>query len=205
MAYFQRRRHFGIYWAKYLKTTTHLALNRTCICFDSFSLPHLRSLVSLDLKNLPEPSNVIDNADLTLTKLDRAYSTSDICAILNQEGIYLKLLIVSDVGVFDYLCSYSGLETLDLCSMSFNSVKESNTSTRTLYKTVLPHLVHSLEVLKIQPKHVFRSRGRLSVCCTLSVQWTSIAVCRIELYIFCAVHYLFFSGSRSPSVQRQSW
>ena len=135
---------------------THLALNRTGICVDSFSLPHLRSLVSLDLKNLPEPSNVIDNADPTLTKLDRACSTcstSDICAILNQEGIYLKHLIVSDVGVFDYLCSYSGLETLDLCSMSFNSVKESNTSARTFYQTVLPHLVHSLEVLKIQPKH----------------------------------------------------
>ena len=150
---------------------THLALNSTGIRIDSFTLPHLRSLISLDLRNLPAPSNVIDNPDVSSERLERACSTYDICAILKQEGIYLKHVVVSDAeGVFDYLCSYSGLETLDLCSMSFNSVKESNTSTRTLYKTVLPHLVHSLEVLKIQPKHVFRSRGRLSVCCTLSVQ-----------------------------------
>jgi hypothetical protein len=132
---------------------THLTLNRTGICIDSFTLPHLRSLISLDLKNLPAPSNLIDNADLTSERLERACSTSDICAILKQEGIYLKHLVVTDVGVFDYLCSYSGLETLDLCSMSFNSVKESNTSARTFYKSVLPQLVHSLQVLKIQPKH----------------------------------------------------
>ena len=131
---------------------THLALNRTGICIDSFTLPHLRSLISLDLKKLPAVSNLMDDANLSSGRLERACSTSDICAILKQEGIYLKHVVVSDVGVFDYLCSYSGLETLDLCSMSFNTAEESDTSARTFYKTVLPHLVHSLEVLKIQPK-----------------------------------------------------
>jgi hypothetical protein len=37
--------------------------------------------------------------------------------------------------------------------MSFNSVEESNTFARTFYKSVLPQLVHSLQVLKVQPKH----------------------------------------------------
>ena len=131
---------------------THLALNRTGICIDSFTLPHLRSLISLELRNLPTPSNVIDNADLSNERLEQACSASDICAILKQEDIYLKHLVVNDVGAFDYLCSYSGLETLDLCFMSFNSVGESNASARTFYKSVLPQLVHSLQVLKIQPK-----------------------------------------------------
>ena len=131
---------------------THLALNRMGICIDSFTLPHLRSLISLDLRHLPSPSNLIDYADLTSGRLELACSTSDICAILIQERIYLKHLVVSDVGAFDYICSYSGLETLDLCSMNFHSVDESNTSALTFYKSVLPQLVHSLQVLKIQPK-----------------------------------------------------
>ena len=133
---------------------THLALNRTGICIDSFTLPHLRCLISLDLRNLPSPSHVIDFFNLTSERMDwaRACSTSDTCTILKQEGIYLKHVGVSDVGVFDYLSSYSGLETLDLCSMNFNSVEESNTSARTFYQSVLPQLAHSLQVLKIQPK-----------------------------------------------------
>ena len=131
----------------------HLALIRTGIRIDSSTLPHLRSLISLDLRNLPSPSNLTDDADLTTERLEQVCSTTDICAILKQEGIYLKHVVVSDVGVFDYLCSYSGLETLDLCSMIFNTVEESNTSARTFYKSVLPQLVHSLQVLKIQPKH----------------------------------------------------
>ena len=131
----------------------HLALNRTGICIDSFTLPHLRSLISLDLRNLPAPSDLIDDVDFTSERLKWVCSTADICTVLKQEGIYLKHLVVSDVGVFDYLCSYSGLETLDLCSISFNNVEESNTSARTFYKSVLPQLVDSLQVLKIQPVH----------------------------------------------------
>ena len=132
---------------------THLALNRMGICVDSFTLPHLRTLISLDLRNLPTPSNLIDDADLSSERLERACSTAYICAILKQEGIYLKHVVVNNAGVFDYLCSYSGLESLDLCFMSFNTVEESNTSASTFYKSVLPQLVHSLQVLKIQPEH----------------------------------------------------
>ena len=66
--------------------------------------------------------------------------------------LHILLMAVSDVGVFDYLCSYSGLETLDLCSMRFNTVEESNTSARTFFSSVLPELVHSLQVLKIRPR-----------------------------------------------------
>ena len=130
---------------------THLALDRTGICIDSFTLLHLRSLISLDLRNLPTPSNHTDDADPTSERLEWARSTSDICAVLKQEGIYLKHVVVGDVGAFEYLCSYSNLETLDLCSMNFKTVEESNASAREFYKFILPQ-VHSLQVLKIQPK-----------------------------------------------------
>ena len=130
---------------------THLALNWTGICIDSFTLPHLRSLISLDLRNLPASCNFIDNAHLTNERLERACSTSDICAILRREDIYLKHVVVSDAGVFDYLCSYSGLVTLDLCSIGFNTVEESNNFAHTFFKSELPQLVHSLQTLKIQP------------------------------------------------------
>ena len=132
---------------------THLALNRTGTCIDSFTLVHLRSLISLDVRNLRPPSTLMDDsdADLTSERLDQFCSTSDICAILKQEGIYLKHVIVSDVGAYDYLCSYSGLETLDLCFIDFRTVEESNTSAHTFFKFVLPQLVHSLQVLKTQP------------------------------------------------------
>ena len=132
---------------------THLALNRTRVCVDSSTLPHLRSLISLDLRNLCAPPDLTNDANSTSERLEGgACSTSDICAILKREAIYLKHLVVSDVGVFDYLCSYSGLETLDLCSMSFNNVEESNASARMFFGSVLPQLVDSLQVLKIQPK-----------------------------------------------------
>ena len=132
---------------------THLALNKTGICIDSFTLPHLRSLISLDMKNLASPSDLADDPYPSSGRLEWASSTSDICAMLKQESIYLKHIVVSDVGpgVFDYLCSYSGLETLDLCSIGFSTAEESNTSARTFCKSVLPQLVHSLQVLKIQP------------------------------------------------------
>ena len=132
---------------------THLALNSMGIRIDPSTLPHIRSLISLDLMNLPAPSNLTDDADHSSERMETASSTSDICEILKQEGIYLKHVVVSDAeGVFDYLCSYSGLETLELCSMSFDSVEDSNASAQTFYKSVLPQLVHSLHVLKIQPK-----------------------------------------------------
>ena len=175
---------------------THLALNRTGICVDSFTLPHLRSLISLDLRNLPTPPNLIYDIE----RPERACSTADICAILRQEGIYLKHVVVSDVGVFDYLCSYSGLETLDLCSMNFESIEESNTSALTFYKSVLPQLVHSLQVLKIQPKQEGRwcfntnddfQSVALSQCNklrSLTVSLNSTSSMQIMVFIDCVLH-----------------
>jgi hypothetical protein len=132
---------------------THLALHRMRVCVDSSILPHLRSLISLDLRNLVASYSVADDADLTSERRDQPCSTADICALLKQEDIYLKHIVASDVGIFDYICSYSGLETLDLCSMRFDTTLESEISARTFYKSVLPQLVDSLQVLKIQPKH----------------------------------------------------
>ena len=192
---------------------THLALDRTGICVDSSTLPHLRSLISLDLRNLPTPSNFIDDADLTNERLERACSTSDICAILKQEDVYLKHVVVSDVvGVFDYLCSYSGLETLDLYSMSFSSVKESNTFARTFYEFVLPQLVHSLQVLKIRPKEegqwcfnpedVFQSIA-LSQCNklrSLSVALNATSIIQSVNYLDRVLHLHRFKGNLDDEV-----
>ena len=76
---------------------THLVLNGTGICVDSSTLPHLRSLISLDSRNLPA---LIDDANLTIERLERAFLTSDFCAISKQESIYLKHVVVNVVGVF---------------------------------------------------------------------------------------------------------
>ena len=76
---------------------THLVLNGTGICVDSSTLSHLRSLIPLDLRNLPA---LIDGANLTIERLERAFLTSDFCAISKQESIYLKHVVVNVVGVF---------------------------------------------------------------------------------------------------------
>ena len=62
----------------------HLALNRTAMCIDSFTLPHLRSLISLDLRNLPAPSDLIDDVNFTSERLKWACSTADICTVLKR-------------------------------------------------------------------------------------------------------------------------
>ena len=189
---------------------THLALDRTGICVDSSTLPHLRSLISLDLRNLPAPSNLIDDADLTSERLERACSTSDICAILKQEDIYLKHVVVSDVvGVFDYLCSYSGLETLDLYSMSFNTVKESNTFAHTFYEFVLPQLAHSLQVLKIRPneegqwcfnpEHVF-ALSQCNKLRSLSVALNSTSIIQSVNYLDGVLHLHHFKDNLDDEV-----
>jgi hypothetical protein len=153
---------------------THLGLDRKYGCIDSFTLPHLRSLVSLDLRNplaplgdsftIPHHRHLISmdlshplapHGDPFDQGRELASSTSDIYPILNQEQIYLKEVIVSDIDdvIFDYICSYSGLETLDLCSFDFNTAEESNAFARKFYKVVLPMLSDSIQVLKIQPMY----------------------------------------------------
>jgi hypothetical protein len=131
---------------------THLVLDRMSVCVDSFTLPHLRSLVSLDLRNLCAPNE--DDFNRGQEQTD-ASLTSDIYPILQREQIYPTQVIVSDIDnvVFDYLCSYSCLETLDLCSFCFNTPKESNDFAHKFYNFVLPILSNSIQVLKIQPMY----------------------------------------------------
>ena len=129
------------------------------------------------------------------------------CRYLRDLGIYFKHVVVSDVGVFHYPL-YSGLETLDLCSMNFKSIEESSTSARTFFKSVLPQLIHSLQVLKIQPKQ----EGRW--CFDPDDDFQSIALCQcnklrslsVSLNSTSSMQVIIFRPWLcSPSVQRQSW
>ena len=72
-------------------------------------------------------------------RLERAISTSEICAILKQEGIYLKHLVVTQESLT--ICALI-LQLGDLGPL-LHEFKESNTSARTFQKSVLPQLVHS--------------------------------------------------------------
>ena len=67
----------------HLLQLAHLALNRTAICIDSFTLPHLPSLISLDLRNLPARSDLIDY-NFTSKRLKWACSTANICTVLKR-------------------------------------------------------------------------------------------------------------------------
>ena len=121
---------------------THLALNKTGICIDSFTFPHLHSLTSLELRNLPSPSNYFANLANPGQEWVNSTSISDTFAIL-KEGIPPKH-VVSDVGVFDYLCSYSCLETLDLCCMWLDSHEETNRSARTFFCRIELYIIFTV-------------------------------------------------------------
>jgi hypothetical protein len=133
---------------------TRLILHGMCAHIDSFTVPHLRSLVSLDLKYLytPTPRYVPDQTD---QRWEQASTLTDIYATLNREEIHLKEVRLADVDnvILDYLCSYSGLEMLAFNSIFLNSLtrKQSDALSRRFYNSVLPNHVNSLRVLRIHP------------------------------------------------------
>jgi hypothetical protein len=51
------------------------------------------------------------------------------------------------------ISAHSGLETLDLLSLSFDSEKESEALSQQFYKSVLPKHSDSMQVLKIRPNY----------------------------------------------------
>jgi hypothetical protein len=138
---------------------THLLMHGAYTRLDSFTLPHLRSLVSLDFRNLSVPP---DNTDIP------GDSITDIYAMLKKEKIYLKEVVIGDIDdvILDYLSSYSGLEVLDLSSIdppivmyaSDLSAISSQTAlfdglAQSFFRSVLPQHVDSIRVLKIRPRY----------------------------------------------------
>jgi hypothetical protein len=132
---------------------THLALQGMCARVDSFTLPHLRSLVSLNSDSLfaPCPAN---NSEFNDRMRERASTISDFYATLQREKIHLKQVVIEDDMddvILDYLCSYSGLETLDLGSIDSVSTKTSDALSYRFFKSVLPKHVDSIQALHIRP------------------------------------------------------
>jgi hypothetical protein len=86
---------------------------------------------------------------------EQASTLTDIYATLNREKIYLKQVLLNNVDdiILDYLCSYSGLEMLDLRSLLLNGLtrKQSDALSYRFFNSVLPNHVNSLRVLRILP------------------------------------------------------
>jgi hypothetical protein len=129
---------------------THLVLNGLSARMDSQTLPHLRSLVYLDLSHLHDPN---DWAGVDQTQ-GHGSTSADIYATLNREKIHLKHVVSnSDHAILDYLQSYSGLETLKMFSPDFRTTAaQSDALAYRFYQSVLPKHVNSIQVLEILPK-----------------------------------------------------
>ena len=131
---------------------THLVLVGMFARIDSHTIPHLRSLVCLDLSHLYEPSPT-DDSDQTRGCVS---TITDIYATLNLEKIHPKHIVVNGIVndiILDYLYSHSGLVALELCSIFSRSVGESKGLSHRFYMSVLARHVDSLQVLKINPRY----------------------------------------------------
>jgi hypothetical protein len=127
---------------------THHVMHGTYARLDSFTLPHLRSLVSLDFKNLNAP---------TYDTHAPGDSITDVYAMLKKEKIYLEQIAIGDIDdvILDYLSSYSGLEVLELSSIDSLVTISSQTVgfAQSFFRSVLPKHVESIRVLKIRPSY----------------------------------------------------
>lgn len=133
---------------------THLVLDGMCARIDSVTLPHLRSLVYLKLRNLYVPTPTDSDGPQLYDRTQQSASTIPaIYATLNQENIQLKHVITEDIDdvILDYLQSYSGLETLGIGPMYSDSADESNDLSRRFYNSVLPKHLNSIRALDIRP------------------------------------------------------
>jgi hypothetical protein len=191
----------------------HLELHGICIHVDSFILPHLHSLTSLDLMYIPTISPTDPDAAFIRQSHEHAFMPTNIYAMLKREKIYLKQLAVNvmDDIIFEYLCSYSGLEILDLCFIYFNSAEVSDAFANRFYKSVLPKHVDSIQVLKIRPGHEGRwcynpedasQAAVLSQCNKLRILSVALSSTPIQMHSepndLASFHHLPHQSSPSP-------
>jgi hypothetical protein len=130
---------------------THLKLHGMCARIDSVTLPHLRSLLYLNLDlYVPKPT------DSEFFDRTRGFSSTitDIYAILNREKIHLKNVLthVDDV-ILDYLSSYSGLEALELFFSDYDNTGKSDALSYRFYKSVLAKHADSIQYLEIRQSY----------------------------------------------------
>lgn len=133
---------------------THLSLHWMHARVDSVTLPHLRSLVSLNLYHIHAPPSTDDESIDHMWK--RPSTIPDFYAALNREKIHLKQVLINEIVtdvILDYLGSYSGIEALEFNSISFNSAAESDALSKRLYVSVLPKHVDSIRMLTIRPAY----------------------------------------------------
>ena len=130
---------------------THLTLHGARIRVDPLTLPHLRSLVYLDLNRLYAMSPA-DTDDINDT-WECTSAADDIFATLAREKIHLKQVVTNHIDdvLLDYLYSCSGLETLEMSSVYSSTTTKSHAFAHRFYKDILPKLVDSIQVLIIRP------------------------------------------------------
>jgi hypothetical protein len=133
---------------------THLALHEVFCKIDAFTLPHLRSLVSLDLCGLPIVPWTSPRSSVPDRRTQTNSTVSDIFAVLTLEKIHLRHIVVENIGeaVLSYLESYSSiLERLEMIPSRYMSAEKSNALVERFYSSALPKHAETIQVLKIQP------------------------------------------------------
>lgn len=166
---------------------THLSLLGWCVRLDSLTLPHLRNLVSLTLRNNLHPSTrnrpppYGARNEVTEHSIKYCSTTDEIWTALLQEKIHLEEIHIAHMcsAFLKYLTNYSGLKTLTL--KSFDS-KDRDTPDM-FYQTSLVRHSETLQCLEVRPafegpwcfgKHNctvlsrFKKLSSLSMCCDVT-------------------------------------
>ncbi|KIM44340.1 hypothetical protein M413DRAFT_443341 [Hebeloma cylindrosporum] len=128
------------------------------IKLDDLTLPHLRHLTSLDLRNIEEPYNRRRRrpwegpSGLNHAEEIQRSTLDDIWKMMKISGIYLQELALDVVvpSFLEYLASYSGLKKLCIVAGGFNSGYSSDSMARQFFSTPFINHVQSLEDLTIR-------------------------------------------------------
>jgi len=141
-----------------LLNLTHLNVRGLCILLDARTIPHLRSLESLNLCNVVDTrhddlshlDNLTSREELVERTANFCSSLNDIWDVLREEGVFLKDIVVDKVtgALVNYLDAYSGLRSLTLAG----ATSASNKLAERFYNDVLPRHVQTLVFLEIIPQ-----------------------------------------------------
>jgi hypothetical protein len=128
---------------------THLSLSGLFVGLDATVIPHLRSLISLHIKNIFSPSGQASG--------NPGPSSGNVWPSLRLENVYLQEIVTDDVqlALIEYLASFSGLRRLRLTQASryCTSPLASDQLAIEFYGRALQNHVHSLESLEIDASY----------------------------------------------------
>lgn len=152
----------------------HLGMDGCFLRLDNITLPHLKSLKSLRLTNIVDPSALSGN-DAKRQKQVGA-STEHLWATMVHEGIWLDDIVCENVSppFLDYLSAYSGLKSLNLVPDKWDKGSVySDTQAGRFFANTGPLVQHrgTLEELVVRPKN----EGRW--CFDMKAPPESLAAC----------------------------